>query len=61
MQEIIVPPDFVISSYEKAGRFVLLFASPASPNPATDQETIAITMTPQTLNALADYFQESDD
>ena len=60
MQQIDVPPGVTISSYEKGGRFVLLFAAAASHNPAADPRAIAVTLTAETLNALADYLDESE-
>ena len=60
MQEIDVPPGFTISSYERDGRFILLFAPATSHNPGANPETIAIAMSPETLNALADYFEERE-
>jgi hypothetical protein len=60
MQELNVSDGFLVSSYEKDGKFVLLFASPASTDPITDPETIALVMAPETLNALADYLQDND-
>ena len=60
MQKINVPGGFIVSSYEEEGSFVLLFAPEASPSPATDPTTIALTMTPETLNNLADYLQDPD-
>lgn len=61
MQEIKVPAGFTVSSYEKDGRFVLVFAGSANPNPTTDHRSIAVTMAPETLTNLADYFQETED
>jgi hypothetical protein len=58
VQELKVPPGFVVSSGERDGKFVLSFASAISPNPATDPKAIALTMTPETLNALTDYLQD---
>ena len=61
MQEINVPAGFTVSSYEKEGRFVLVFGSPDNPNAAPDPRSISLAMTPETLNNLADYLQEADD
>lgn len=61
MQEIDVPAGFSVSSYEKGGRFVVLFAAAVNPNPTSDLRSIAVTMTPDTLNDLTDYLREPGD
>ena len=43
MQEIDVHAGFTVSSYEKDGRFVLVFASADKANPATDPRSISLT------------------
>ncbi len=40
MQEIDVPAGFTVSSYEKDGRFALLFAAAANANPTSDPRAI---------------------